>query len=217
MALTPMPRFNKVNWHHLHNEQCKSLLSKTYSTLLIGDSIIAGLSRYRSVWKSYFDKLDAINCGIGGDRVEHVLWRCKNLPSHLSLRNAVIICGTNNIEFSSPNDIVDGIIEIGLSLRRKNSQLNVFVCGLLPRNDSWSVNRVYVKEVNDLLCYKCDLNGISFIKQDDWISHDGSLKRKLFYRDNLHLIEEGNVKLSKSISDAINPNNHFPKNKPSLL
>ena len=44
-----------------------------YSTLLIGDSIIAGLSRYSNIWKRYFKPLYAINCGIGGDRMENVL------------------------------------------------------------------------------------------------------------------------------------------------
>ena len=37
-----------------------------HSTLLIGDSIIAGLSRYSSIWKRYFKPLYAINCGIAG-------------------------------------------------------------------------------------------------------------------------------------------------------
>ena len=44
-----------------------------YSTLSIGDSIIADLSRYSNIWKRYFKLLYAINCGIGGDRVENVL------------------------------------------------------------------------------------------------------------------------------------------------
>ena len=72
-----------------------------YSTLLIGYSTIAGLSRYFNIWKRYFKPLNAINCGIGGDRVENILWRCKNLPSSTNLQNAVIMCGTNNIQHSS--------------------------------------------------------------------------------------------------------------------
>ena len=45
-----------------------------YSTLLIGDSIIAALSRYSNILKRYFKPLYAINCGIGGDRMENILW-----------------------------------------------------------------------------------------------------------------------------------------------
>ena len=68
-----------------------------YSTLLIGDSIIVGLSRYSNIWNRYFKPFNAINCGIGGDRVQNILWQCQNLPSSPHLQNAVIMCGTNNI------------------------------------------------------------------------------------------------------------------------
>ena len=39
----------------------------------------------------------------------------------------------------------------------------------------------------------------------NWTLENGSLKPNLFYKDNVHLIEEGNVKLSKSIVNAIIP------------
>ena len=45
-----------------------------YFTLLIGDSIIAGLPRYSNILKRCFKLLNAMNCGIGGDRVENILW-----------------------------------------------------------------------------------------------------------------------------------------------
>ena len=45
---------------------------KNYSTLLTGDSIIAGLPRYSNIWKRYFKLLNTINCGIGGDRLQNI-------------------------------------------------------------------------------------------------------------------------------------------------
>ena len=56
--------------------------------------------------------IDALNCGIGGDKVQNVLWRVQNLPISSSLKN-IILCGANNLQQDSPEDIVDGIIEIG--------------------------------------------------------------------------------------------------------
>ena len=96
---------------------------ENYSTLLIGDSIIAGLSRYSNNWKRYFQPLNAINCGIGGERMQNILWRCHNLPSSPHLQNAVIMCGTNNVQHNS----VDGIVEITFSLRRKYHPIAIFV------------------------------------------------------------------------------------------
>ena len=43
-----------------------------YSTLLIGDSIIAGLSYYSNIWKRYLQPLNAKNCVIDGDRVQSI-------------------------------------------------------------------------------------------------------------------------------------------------
>ena len=73
-----------------------------------------------------------------------------NLPSSSFFQNAVTLCGKNNIQRDSSEDIVDGILEIALSLKRKYHYLNI-VCGLLPRDVNWSVNRIYINEINDYL------------------------------------------------------------------
>ena len=173
------------------------------STLLIGDSIIAGLSHYSNIWKRYFKSLYAINCGIRGDRVKNVLWRCKNLPSCPNFQNIIIMCGTNN---KSVEEIVDGIVEITLSLRHIYHPIAVFVSGIRPRDSNWSINRVYVNEINNYLCCKSNLNGINFINPSDWTFQDGSLKPNLFYADKLYLIEEGNAMLAALIFNSINSN-----------
>ena len=77
MSIAPLPRLLNVNWLNSHNKHCNSMITGNYSILLTGDSIIAGLSCYSSIWKRYFKPLYAIHCRIGGDRVENVLWRCK--------------------------------------------------------------------------------------------------------------------------------------------
>ena len=46
--------------------------------IVIGDSIVAGLTRYNNVWKNLFGR-GFINLGIHGDCVEHVLWRVKDI------------------------------------------------------------------------------------------------------------------------------------------
>ena len=65
---------------------------------------------------------------------------------------AVIMCGTSNIQHNSLEDNVDGTVEIAPSLRRKYHPIAIFVCGLLPRDKNWSINRVYIDEINNYLC-----------------------------------------------------------------
>ena len=77
------------------------------NTLLRGYSIIAGLIRCPNVWNEYLTPINALNLGIGGDRAKNVLWRAIDLHLPLSVKNIVILCGTNHIPIDSPRDIAD--------------------------------------------------------------------------------------------------------------
>ena len=87
---------------------------------------MAGLHRYYKIWNKLFKPIDALNCGIGGDKVQNVLWRVLNLSISSSLKNAVILCGTNNLQQDSLENIVDGIIEIGYCFKRRHHHINIF-------------------------------------------------------------------------------------------
>ena len=159
-----------------------------------------------------------MNCGIGGDRIQHVLWRAVNLPVSSNLTNVVVLCGTNNLLLDSPKDIADGILEIARSFEINYSGVNVIICGILPRDDSWSVNRVSIKKVNQILKFKCFESSYTFVSLNrGWNLADGSLNADLYYSDRLHLVEKGNLKLAGSIFNSIevsndsNHNNKFSK------
>ena len=46
------------------------------STIVIGDSIAAGLARFNDVWHNFFRNV--LNLDIGRDRAEHIIWRADN-------------------------------------------------------------------------------------------------------------------------------------------
>ena len=59
---------DKFGWYDSHKKQVASLRHSDASVLLIGDSIIAGLQRYRNVWRKYFKhQYESLNFGIDGD------------------------------------------------------------------------------------------------------------------------------------------------------
>ena len=82
-----------------------------------------------------------------GDKVQKVLWQDQQLPAVKNVKDVVILCRTNNLHLNAPKDIADGIIHIVLTLKRIYSDINVFICGILPSDFNWSINRVYIKEV----------------------------------------------------------------------
>ena len=76
------------------------------------------------------EPLNTLNCGIGGDRVQNVLWQAQNLPVISSLKNYVILCGTNNLFENSPEDIADGIIEV-VQIFQSKSNMSLVVYSLV--------------------------------------------------------------------------------------
>ena len=74
MTANPTPQQSKTNWMNTHLKFGSRLNNKRFDTILIGDPLIAGLARYSKVWNNFFKPCNAVICGAGGDRVQHVLW-----------------------------------------------------------------------------------------------------------------------------------------------
>ena len=116
----------------------------------------------------------------------------------------VVQCRTNNISTDSPRDIADCIKDVGTIFRSKSNTVNIIICGLIPHDECWSINRLLTNRVNDILKYECHKNGFVFIVQDhEWTLLNGFLDCSLFYKDSLHLVQQGNVKLAKSIVSTL--------------
>ena len=133
------------------------------------------------------------------------------------LKNVIILCGTNNICTDSPYDIPQCLIDIGVCFRNRSSKIKIFISGILSRDECYSANRMLIKEINTILKCKCILHSFNFIEQEQgWTDNNDMLDPSLFYHDKLHLIQEGNIKLSESIITAregrnIGQNTHFNK------
>ena len=169
---------------------------------------MAGLTRYTNIWNNLFG-IRFINLGISGDRVENVLWGARDSPSLLSLKNVVILCGTNNINKDTPYVIAQDLIAISSVFKNQSSNPNIFICGILSRDESFSVNRLIINEVNDILKSKCLVKSFHLINLNNgWTLNNGALDFLLFYSDGLHLVEKGNLKLGKSILKAIDSNSN---------
>ena len=65
-------RSQKMHWLDDHKNHVHHLTYTHFDTIIMGDSIAAGLSRYSNVWEIFFK--ESLNLDIGGDRTEHILW-----------------------------------------------------------------------------------------------------------------------------------------------
>ena len=206
-ASTPAGRNSKAGWYAEHDKFVHISQTGGAGILLIGDSIINGLSRYHNVWSKYFGPLRALNFGIGGDRTQHVLWRVENGEIPMNLHICVIHCGTNNIDRDTPSDIADGITSIVSVFQTAKPNAKIIITGLLPRDLVPGYRRQSIRSVNKKLkrwCQSPSQRNVYFLKpENDWVMPDGTLNTQLFYTDHLHLVEPGNEKFAKSIYDMI--------------
>ena len=163
---------------------------------------MAGLVHYNNVWKNLFGN-ELINIGMRAERVENAVWCVRDIAFPPRLKNVVILCVTNNIDKDLPHDIFQGLIAIGSSFKIRFNNPNIFICGLLSPDECFSINKVIIDEINELLRFKCSVNSFHFIDQSNWWTlKNGTLYFLLFYSDDLHLVEKGNLELGKSILKA---------------
>ena len=172
--------------------------------VFLGDSIVANFLRHDHlwIWNMYF--MNALNFATGGERVEDVLCRVKygeDIPDDTEM--VIILVGTNNIHDTIPVDIANGILAIALEITKICSNVNIIICGLLPRDLKNTEVRNNINLVNKHLEYQCsysDIRNLGYLAPDNgWIRADGSLHENLYYEDHLHLIGTGYLKLSRCI------------------
>ena len=99
MVLTPCSRGRKAYWSTVHENQCFTARNSTAETLLLGDSLIKGLNRYKGTW--YMNFPDSFNFGISGDRAENVLWKALQLPEMSYLKDVIILTDSPHMKSRS--------------------------------------------------------------------------------------------------------------------
>lgn len=103
--------------------------------LFIGDSITEGwASKAPTLWQQHYGRYRPANFGIGGDRVEHVLWRLDNGElDAIKPKVIVLMIGTNNSASQSGAQIAASIRQIIELIARKQPQSKLLLLGILPR------------------------------------------------------------------------------------
>ena len=160
--------------------------------------------RYKNVWDENFTR-DTVNCGMGGNEIQNVQWRSKNIPLPQSLRYMVIKCGRNNLGTDNPDEISDGLIFIALLFQKRMKHLQIVVNGLNPLDAINTKRRQKLLEINQFLQDKsAKYTSVYFLKPDtDPTTLDGGLNKTFYYKENIHLLENGNKKLALSIKTKL--------------
>ena len=139
-----------------HYHQKELLRKSCASVVVIGDSVLAGLRVYLTVWRNFILWYKTVKLGIGGDQIKNILWHINNIVLPKSIRSIVIHCGTNNIDTSSSDEISTGVVTIASPISHRSRNIEVIVSCLLPKEIHWSTRRVKINKTNDYLRDYCE-------------------------------------------------------------
>ncbi|XP_018332473.1 platelet-activating factor acetylhydrolase IB subunit beta homolog [Agrilus planipennis] len=192
-CLIPQPKKDNC-WQNKHIEYEKKSKSCDADVVWIGDSIIERIQT-SSLWKEKISKFKCVNYGIGGDRVENVLWRVENgeLDFNCKIKVVVLHLGTNNIS-QSVEEISEGIVNLVEIITKKLDDVTILFPTLLPKGQFPNRGRETNQKVNELLTEifsDSKYNGKVIIIpiHKNIIENNGTISRKMLH-DYLHLTDD---------------------------
>ena len=194
-SIVPAPR-EDAWWQDRYAKMNEQVKQKDFDLAFIGDSITHGWETTgKKVWDKYYAKRKAINLGIGGDRVEHVLWRLDhgNIEG-ISPKLAVLMIGTNNVtDRWSPGKIAKGVELIVQKLRKKLPETKLLVLAIFPREtDKDAPRRHVITKANEIISQTlADDDMVVYMDiGEKFLRPDGTLGKDIM-PDLLHPNEKG--------------------------
>ncbi|KAK6633884.1 hypothetical protein RUM43_001480 [Polyplax serrata] len=201
---TPMPDPNgEDRWLNQHKKFIRESQDKESEVIFIGDSLIQYL-QLTSVWMKWFVPMHSLNFGIGGECIQHLLWRIQNGEFDFCKPKAIVVLiGTNNHE-NTAQEIADGILEIAVQIREKQPDSYIVLLELLPRGKYPNPNRERNEKANQIVrcCAKsipkCEVLNVG----KDLVQANGEIDDRDMF-DYLHLTAAGYEKVFEPVYELL--------------
>jgi len=203
----PFPRIGKDAevWLKIHEKLCESVKKENPKVLFIGDSITAGWVVWgKPAWDKYFAPLGSAQSAIGGDSCQAVLWRIMHGGvDGIAPSVVVLLIGSNNLPYNTPEDIAKGVTTIVAVLKQKLPKAQILVLGILPRDKGGPKVSRKVPLTN---AYLAKLPGPHVVFLDVGavlVDPKGQLLPGM-EKDGIHPSPEAYMRLATAISPAVN-------------
>ena len=190
-------------WNNVHNgfvETAHRDASKI-RVVFLGDSITQGWDK--TLWKTHFEPVGAVNFGIGGDGVQQLQWRVGHGElDPLKPKLIVLMIGINNFwgKKGTDDEIVEGTTNLVRTLREKQPQSRILLLGILPAIESpTDGTRTRIKRINTRYAKLADGKSVRFLDIGPaFLEPDGRISRKVM-GDYLHPTAAGYQRYVKAL------------------
>ena len=173
---------NVINILVYINSASNNTSSARVVTAVLGDSIIKNLQGWR---------LSDVN--------NHVVVKSfagANCTDMEDYENIILHVGTNDLNKSaSPDQIAQGIINLGIQINQDSPQTSITISEILPRTDKSNL-LIKASQVNDIVKKYCDLNKWGYINHK-------AINATCLNSKGLHQNKKGTAIIAKSISSYI--------------
>eukprot|EP00112_Aurelia_sp_Birch-Aquarium-sp1_P024217 Seg7544.1 transcript_id=Seg7544.1/GoldUCD/mRNA.D3Y31 product="Platelet-activating factor acetylhydrolase IB subunit beta" protein_id=Seg7544.1/GoldUCD/D3Y31 len=190
-------------WMSMHKRFIEDGKLLRPEVVFTGDSLIHRMQDTET-WEKMFKPMKAVNFGIGGDKIENVLWRLQNgeLES-VKPKLFVVLVGTNNID-NTCDEIVEGLETIAWTINQRHPQTKILILGLLPRGEKPNRLRDKHYEINNDL--ERSLQAIPntwFLKADPGFVNSNGFIKMSDMNDYLHLTRAAYAKFGRLVCSFI--------------
>ncbi len=154
---------------------------KPVNLLFEGDSITDYWREKQgnAVWMQHYDKLNAYDFGVAGDKTQNVLWRLQHGEvDGLHPKLIVLLIGANNLEGGdSPEQTAEGIHAVVAELRKRCPDSPILLQGIFPsRPFSSDPIRAKIKATNNLISAFADGKWVIYLHFGErFLEPDGSI------------------------------------------
>ncbi|HLP24123.1 MAG TPA: GDSL-type esterase/lipase family protein [Acidobacteriota bacterium] len=127
------PKRGNAHFYELHAQDLKRA-KQPMQLLFIGDSITEGWGKAPDIWAANYEKYQAANFGISGDRTEHVIWRIEDgVLKGVQPKVVVLMLGTNNSGEHTGEQIAAADKKIVELIRANIPEAKVLLLAIFPR------------------------------------------------------------------------------------
>ncbi len=183
--------------------------------VFLGDSITQGWEGAgKEVWAEHFEKMKAVNFGIGADNTQHLLYRVQNgnldgldkpIREGAEVPKVVVMMiGTNNSnkdDFTAPQ-IAEGVKACIDATHKKLPQAKILLLAIFPRGEKPDAQREKLAATNAIL--KTFANEtVSYLDIGDKFVGEGGVISKEIMPDFIHLSPKGYKIWAEAIEPSI--------------
>lgn len=135
------------------HQAIEAVQGKSVDLAMFGDSITHFWEwKHPESWASLTNGHVVVNCGYGGDRTQHLLWRMEHgeLDGYTA-KNVAIMIGTNNntSKETDPAAVADAVKRIVAVVREKQPKARILLHAIFPRGRSAETRHANPRHRND--------------------------------------------------------------------